>query len=78
MKFSFHFFDDLTSYINLTIAPTIGYYFTENINLYLKMGIVPLSVQRLLDENYEPVTGRTFFGGLNYMIGGGINIRVPH
>jgi hypothetical protein len=42
------------------------------------MGIVPLSVQRLLDENYEPVTGRTFFGGLNYMIGGGINIRVPH
>lgn len=63
--------------INLTISPTIGYYVTKNINLYVKMGIVPLSVQRLLDKDYEPITGRTFFGELNYMIGGGINIRVP-
>ena len=63
--------------INLTISPTIGYYVTKNINLYVKMGIAPLSVQRLLDKDYKPVTGRTFFGELNYMIGGGINIRVP-
>ncbi len=63
--------------INLTIAPTVGYYFTKNINMYLKVGIVPFSVQRLLDKEYEPVTGRIFSGKLNYMIGGGFNIRVP-
>jgi hypothetical protein len=64
--------------INLTISPAIGYYVKKNINIYVKMGVVPLSVQRLLDKVYEPVIGRTFSGELNFMIGGGINIRVPH